>query len=679
MKTDIVLDFETVSACDLKEAGSARYAEDPTTAILCLCFEDKSTGTILPWRPDKPDNRETLRFLAADPEIIFVAHQAGFEKDIWRAIMVREFGFPDVPNERWHDTLAVCAQKGLPLDLETVVAELGIPGEKDMDGSKLVVSLSKINKKTGMRPEITPEIMDRVVAYCTNDVLIERELHTKIGWLQKSERPVWLLDQKINERGIMIDMDYVRACQKIVDEATVPLAEEFGDITGGLRFGQIAKIGDWLNSRDVFLPNLQKETLKIYLGGDIDDDEEDETFSGDDGDGGVAGRVPDDVRRALEIRQLIGSAAIKKLGRMATCVCDDGSARRTLQYHGAGPGRWAGRIFQPQNFPRPFLKDAAGDMIEQGPLVAAIMTGDWEYVQAMIGPPVHAVVHGLRHALVPRPGCTFVSGDYSQIEARIVLALAGQTDKVDLFVKLGSKIYGDMAQSIYGRPIDKKRDLAEYTIGKNTILGCGFQMGWKKFRARYCPDQNEAFAQRVIKTYREEWAPEVPKLWRALEEASLLTAWTKQPHEAYGVEYRIEGDWMTARLPSGRKLFYYRPTPCRKAMPWSTPEKPDIRDAWYYIARKGGVFKRVDMFGGIETENVVQALARDVLVEATFRLEANGFPIVLTVHDEDLGDVPNARVDERAFTEIMNDSSEWIRSLRIPIGVETWVGDRYRK
>lgn len=248
-----------------------------------------------------------------------------------------------------------------------------------------------------------------------------------------------------------------------------------------------------------------------------------------------------------------------------------------------------------------------------------------------------------------------------------------------LFVAKKPHPYADMAQQIYGKPIDKHNDLAEYTIGKNTVLGCGFQMGWRKFYARYCPDQTPEFAEKVIRVYRTEWAPKVPKLWAGLEEAALLTVYSGEPHEAYGVTYRIEGAWMTAELPSGRKLYYFKPTRCRKVMPWSTPERQDIRDAWYYYAFKQGRMKRIDAFGGLLTENVVQALARDLLVAASFKLEANGYPIVLTVHDEDLGEIEQSRIDEKAFCAIMAEGTDWSKAIGIPVGVESWSGGRYRK
>lgn len=666
-----VLDFESRSACDLKLAGAWAYAAHWSTEILCLSFEYGSR--VRTWAPPGGLGASmTLQCLIADPDVLFVSH-GDFERAIWHEIMVPHYGFQPLPNEKWHDTMAAAAQKQLPLDLDTLARVLKLPEQKDREGSRFTKLMSKLGPDGNY--DNSPASLQRVYTYCEQDIATERAVLNKVGWLQPSERPVWLLDQTINQRGIRIDLDYVRSCQKIVDEATEPLAKEFTALTGGTTFTQVAKIRGWLLEQGVHLPDLKKETVAEVLGHDVDGDGDGDV---DDHGPGSGTLLPSGARRALEIRQLVGSAAIKKLPRMAACVSPDGRARGLLQYHRAGPGRWAGRIVQPQNFPRPSLKDDDGNLLHVDTIVSALQTGDWRWVEMMLGSgAVEAVVTGLRHALIAAPGHEYLSGDYMQIEARIVLALAGQFDKVALF--LTGTPYVDMAQSIYKRPISKKNDIAEYTIGKNTVLGCGFQMGAPKFFARYCPKQSMEFAKGVIDNYRQEWAPLVPKLWRALEHAACDTVWSGQPHEAYGVEYRLEEGWLTARIPSGRKLYYWNPQKVVRVMPWRDDEGREVKKAaWTYQAIKQGQWRTIDAFGGLLTENVVQGLARDVLVCAMFKLEANNFPLVLTVHDEALAE-PLANADELAYKQIMEDTAPWVKALRVPIGVETWRGDRYRK
>jgi DNA polymerase len=308
-------------------------------------------------------------------------------------------------------------------------------------------------------------------------------------------------------------------------------------------------------------------------------------------------------------------------------------------------------------------------------LVAAIKTGDAEYVRLLFGEPINAVVNGLRHCIVAAPGRLLESSDLKQIQARIVLALAGQYDKVAL-MEGGATPYVPMAESIFKRKINKAVDIQEYTIGKNTILGCGFGMGALTFRRRYCPMQSIEYAQRAIDTYRQEFAPLVPKLWRGLEEASTRAVWDRVAYEAYGIQYKLEDGWLTCRLPSGRKIWYYDPRPVRKAMPW---DKDDIRPSFEYSCWKMGQWIRRTGYGGLETQNVVSGIARDLLVNGMFNIENAGHPMVFNVHDENIAEVPEEKADIKQFDKFMTDVPQWAKTYRIPVASDCWSGPRYRK
>lgn len=673
---ECIPDFETSSACDLKMAGSWRYSEDPTTEVLCLAFkwrvqrDDKTWRPWLKavWFPGQP-SRE-LDLLITDPSCIFIAHNTGFEKAIWRNIMVPLYGFPNLPNSRWHDTLATCAMKVLPQELDRVCSVLNLENQKDMEGRRLTLSLSKFDKK-GNSPVRTPQIMARVGQYCMGDVDAQAELHERIGYLTPEERNVWLMDQRINERGVFLDRPLIRKMQEVVDKASGPMIAEFKDLTGyGLN--QNAKVLAWVHAQGVALPNMQKETLAKILGEDIDGEEDDADM--DEFDNLPVLNLPDHVRRVLRIRQLIGSASVKKLAKMEASVCADGCARGLLQYHGAGPGRWAGRLLQPQNFPRGTIK-LGGEAPDPDLVVQTLMTGDPEYVEMVLGPPVECVVSALRHTLIARPGRVYVAGDFSGIQARSVLAVAGQYDKVDIMAA-GGPIYEDMAESIYNRPINKKNDPEERQVGKNTVLGAGFGMGAKKFHAKYCPNQTMEFAQSVIDAYRKAWAPQVPKLWYGLEGAAVRCVHQRKTTDAYGFEFDLEDMWLTVRLPSGRKMWYFNPQPVKRAMPW---DKNDIRPGFTFQAMKQGQFTTVNSFGGQLTENVICGIEADLMRAAIFKLEANGYPVVMLVHDEIIAEPLTQDANEVAFKEIMCDSPAWCKELRIPVAVEGWINDRYKK
>lgn len=672
-------DFETASATDLKKAGAWRYAECPTTEIFVFGYTVMGESKKF-WHPG--DDPTELMTLAADDSVTFIAHNAGFEKAIWRKIMVPVYGFPDIPNSRWHDAMAVCAMKGLPQDLDRVTMVLRLPHTKDKLGSNFTKNLSKPNKKTGMLDR-SPEARRRVDEYNGQDLDAEVGVHARVGWLPPGERSVWLLDQRINERGVRLDLDYISACREIVYRASVPLQREFTEITG-LEVTQAVKLKQWVLDQGVQVPDMKKETLDALLGNSDDEDSGSDGNEADDQQGDPDSvnptvELPEGVRRALGIRQLIGSASIKKLARMEGCVLSDGRAYGLLQYHGAGPGRWAGRLFQPHNFPRGTLKENIGGDKEQSipveTVVEALMSRDPEYVEFMLGkPPVECVVSGLRHSIISNPNRILCAGDFSTIELRVLLALAGQTDKVDLIAS-GQDPYCDMATLIFGYTVVKAM-LHERQYGKNSVLGLGFGMGGPKFQFKYAKDMPIERCKEIVGIYRETWAPAVPKLWYGLEKAALTAVWEKRPTEAYGVEYRLEDGWLSARLPSGRKLWYWNPQPVKRPMPW---DDTDIRRAWTYQAMKMGQLKTIDAYGGHLCENVVQALARDIMVAAMFKAERNGFPVILTVHDELLTEPERGSADEKALDQIMCDRPEWAKALSIPIKTETWVGERYRK
>ena len=661
---EVDLDFETASHCDLKKAGAWRYSEDVTTEVLCLSY--KHGPAIRTWRPT--DSRNDLAELANDPGVIFVAHNAGFEKAIWRNIMVRDYGLPDIPNSRWECTMAGCAMRAIPQDLDRATLVLRLQNRKDKEASSFTKKLSKPNRKGYY--DRSKESLLKVYNYCEQDVRAEHDLHKYLGPLPQGERNVWLLDQRINERGILLDQPFIIAAQKIVDDASVPLIEELKQITGGLKPTQVGKFKDWINAQGVWIDNLSKEVVAALLGDDEGEDTEiDEDVDLDE----IV--LPPDVRRALKIRSLIGSASVKKLKRMTLCTGMDGRVRGTTQYHAASPGRWGGRLFQPHNFPRGTVKNAQGEKFTPEEMVSAIMTADYENVEFTIGPAVESVVSALRHAIIASPGKVLLSGDFAGVEARLVLSASGQEDKRDLLAS-GKSAYCDMGETIYKRPIDKKKDFDEYQVGKNSVLGLGFQMGWKKFKMKYGKGLSEDFCQQVVKTYREDWAPCVPKMWWGMQEATLNTVRTGKPHEAYGALFQLEDRWLTMRLPSGRKLWYFNPQLVKRAMPW---DATDIRMAWSYQQMKSGQWRTIDAYGGLITENYIQGLARDLMVNAMFKLEKNGFPIILTVHDEIVCEPLAADADEKAFQQVMTESPPWATAMKMPIAVETWMGNRYKK
>ena len=675
----VEIDFETRSLCDLKSCGADRYSQDESTDIICLCID---TGAYkFTWVPEYGLNHEINGFCRQE-DIIWVAHNAAFEQAIWRNIMVPVYGFPPIPIERWACTLAACAYKGYPLALDKAGRALRLNMNKDKEGNKLTLSMSKIDKKTGNVPELTPQIRQRIIQYCQQDVVVENGIMKRIGLLTGAEKKIWHLDQRINQRGVRLDMEFVEAAQVVVDRASAPLRDEFTALTGLTKVGS-PRLLEWCASNGTRLDNLQKQTLAKLL--EIDDDDSDAGYGSladeDNGGGGLlCDRMPENVRRVLEIRAMLAGSAIKKLKRMQQCVGYDGRARGLLQYHAAHSGRWGGRLLQPQNFPRESVKGLSPDDV-----VSAILSREPRVVQRETGlDPLEAVSRSLRHALIPDPGKTFLVGDYKSIEAVIILALAGHVDLANQLAG-GLPIYMRMAEQIYNKPpgtwtpddpglyklYKEVEHVQEYTIGKNTILGCGFQMGPEKFHNRYCSDQPIAFAEQVVETYRKKFAPKVPHVWYGLQEASLKAVQEGRSREAYGVRYEPVDGWMVAHLPNGWQKLWY-PQPRLSVGKFGDP-------AWQYMRARQNAWVPVDMYGGLEAENVVQALARGQLCGAIERLENANMPVVLTTHDECISEVDEDKADVVSFSHVMEQRSAWVEDLRIPIAVETWCGTRYKK
>jgi DNA polymerase len=645
-----LIDFETWSLADLPECGAWRYAEDWSTEILCAAFGEEGKPYL--YTEDNRDARYMLKGYALDPEVIFIAFNVQFERAIWHHCMV-PMGFPPLSRNRWHDIQATCAMRGLPLDLDNCLKALGLPG-KDMEGNKLIKQLSN------HRIEKTPEVLERIYTYAMSDWEVEWNLHNTVGFLPKSERKVWLVNQAMNDTGMCLDPDFIDACQLIIDKAVPPMVEEFKRMTG-LTPTQSMKLKQWCHENGAPLPDLKQETVERAL---------------------KDGELPEHVAEALELRALCSSSSIAKLGRMKAVINEDGRARGACQYHGTLPGRSAGRLFQPYNFPRGTVK-VDGEAPDPDVLVNVVRSGDPELVEQLIGPPVKTIVSGLRHCILAEKGKTLIAGDYAGIQARVVLALAGQHEKTAIMAA-GKDIYIDMAETIYKVPVDKKKDPEKRHIGKCAVLGLGFGMGAPKFNFQFAPKETRDMCERVVTTYRKEWAPGVPYLWYALEDASARAVhnpgkrYQAQSRDmAYPVFYQMEGPWLTCTLPSGRKLWYYDAQPDWQRVPWND----EVKRAWTYRAWKFGHMQRIHPFGGSITENVVMGIEVDIHRKGMQNLHKAGWPIVLEVYDEIVCEMP--RGDERKLAEqfeaMMLDQDEWVHQLRVPIATEVWTGERYRK
>jgi DNA polymerase len=693
----------------LKKHGISRYARDPSTYVLCLSYgtNPKEIDTWFPPVGGSVTNRTyppmpaLVRF-ALDNGWEFHAHNASFEQHIWWYIMHHQLGWDAVPSHRWRCTAAKAAYANMPRALEHVGIWVGLNDDgKDKEGHKLMKAMTVPSKATKNKPSTFIDDSDsheKLRRYNRQDVKVEINVDERLPFWPEQEQRIWLLDQKINQRGIPVDVDLCRGAMTLFKRAMANANQEIAMLTGDVvtKPTQAKRIVDWANRRGVNIGNLREATVKEAL---------------------KEKGVPKDVKRVLEIRQEAGSAAVKKYQATIDCADDDGRARDLLLYYGAGPGRWAGKKLQPHNFKRGV--SAPEDLCQ------AITLGDYEFFQAMAKALVDAdeartqakrvakdkpdlknfyVGHSVKKdaegnpvpqtdvipllkatvkSIIKAPkGRKLIISDFSGIEARVLQWLAGNERACRMF-REGADIYVDMACKIYGcEPSDiidpATGDIYPHMkdrrqIGKVAILGLGYGMGAAKFVATVWAQVgikiDLPFAQKVVDAFREN-NPEVTTLWHRLEKACVRTLRTGEHLRFYGgkLETKMQGKWLCVRLPSGRWLHYYGARLVKEDGKYG--EQYRIR----YLQKKG----LDETYGGKLVENVVQAISRDLLCDAMFRLDGAGHDIVMHVHDEIVVEADANDSNAEAFVhEAMRTVADWAAGC--PVGAETHSSVRYSK
>lgn len=636
MTPEIIIDFETRSRRDLRKVGAWRYAEDPTTEVLCLAYVvgDGEPGLWVPGMPEPAWLRGA---------VALVAHNAMFEQAIWEKIMAPRYGWPPMPPECWRDTMASCGYKAAPLKLEKAVGVLGLEHQKDMAGNRLLNQITKPGKAGKFDEDFGK--YERVYDYCAQDVRAERGLWQRLGPLPADEQRLWELDQKINRRGVRLDLPAIHAAKAVVAQVEDKLLGEFEGLCPGLRPSQRDKFMEWLGAEGLHMVDLQAETVDAVL---------------------REKGLPEKPRRALEIRSILSLASVKKLDAMLSCVCSDGRARGLLQYHGATTGRWAGRLFQPQNFPRGKYH------ADPGSIIGAVMQRDADLLNMIYGDAMQAVSDALRPLMTAGEAREFACVDFSAIEAVVLACLAGETWKIEAF-RRKVDIYCETASGMFGRKVTKETDPEGRQVGKICELAFGYQGGvgaWRNFDPSDRTDEE-------IDGYKTAWRekhPSITAFWRGVEDAAVGCALTGKPRSYRGIEFAMQGGYLTCRLPSGRLLWYNDPKIVWKPVPWDDDEE---RPALQYKAWRYGAWRTIDAYGGMLTENIVQAVARDILVQAMWACEREDYPMVLTVHDENLTEPRAGFANMKTLIEIVTTPPAWAKDW--PINAAGWIGQRYRK
>lgn len=633
------VDIETYSSADLAEVGVYRYAEAPDFQVLLIGYSIDD-GPVMVHDCTEPGcwPRDFLWALT-NPDVVKVAYNANFERTCLAAELEEE-----LPPEQWRDTMINALEHGLPGSLAAAGTALGLPEEqlKDPRGKALIQYFCKPCRPTranGGRtrnyPLHDPDKWKLFIEYNRQDVVTEMAIEKKLDAqtpVTPDEWRLWQLDQRMNDRGVRLDVPMIEQIVRFDEQRREELQQEARELTGLRNPNSLAQLKAWLGENGVPVDALRKDDLEALLKREL----------------------PVKVRRVLEIRQALGKTSTAKYSTMLQAVCRDDRLRGILQFYGANrSGRWAGRLVQTHNLARNSLKDL--DLARE---LAA--EGDFDTMQTLFGETAFVFSELIRTAFIPSEGRCFVVSDFSAIEARVIAWIAGEQWTLDAF-KAGEDIYCRTASMMYHVPVEKHGQNKELRQkGKIAVLACGYGGGVNAMKAM---DKGGSIPEEELQSVVDQWRdanPNIVKLWRTCELAA-RTAITE--HRAVSVRgglivYRYYRGNLYVRLPSGRQLCY-----------WGCRLKPDPakgRDSIVYMGvnQTTKQWGETETYGGKLVENIVQAVARDCLAVAMQRVTAMGYEIVMHVHDEMIVDVPLEDTDALAkINEAMGDPIGWAPGL----------------
>ena len=626
----INLDFEVRSFIDLPDRGLDVYAKDDSTEVICMAYSIDG-GPVKLWTPETA----LPQFMYAE-NTIFQGWNVAFEVNIMRHVL----GI-NVPWERTRDTMAWAAANNCPQSLEEAAIFLGTADQKDPIGKRLIQKLCKPHKGEFNKD---PVLLKQMYDYCVSDVKAEMAIGALLRPLTASEQEVYTLTQQINDRGVPVDpKELHNACKAVVD-AQASLDAECVALTG-CKPSERAKLLKWVRDRGLLIDDLTAETVSAKL---------------------VDTNLNSTVRRALELRQEGSQTSVAKYSKMGE-IQDEGRIRNTLVYHGASTGRWASRGgLNLQNIARPTISDEEIELAI--PRIFDQATGTMQQLSSVV-----------RAAIKSPPGKTFVDVDFSSIENRVGVYLAGQKDKVELFRKGLDEYKVFASESLYRVPYDEvTKDQRQ--VSKSAVLGAMFGQGAKglvKYAEGMGVKLSEGQAKNAVDGYRSSYA-KVKLLWAQCESAAIDAV--QNPGVGYMAGSKIKMKcgkgalWM--QLPSGRLICWQRPELELLTTPWGSEKLGVTVHSQNTYTRQ---WTRNPLIGSSIFQSAVQGTARDFLADATLNITKAGYEVINLIHDEVLllvdEDGSDAALDD--VIKIMTTPPAWAPDF--PLAAEGWVSKRYKK
>ena len=648
--TILSIDLETFSSVDIKTCGAYKYVASPDFEIILFGYAiedgpvhvvDLATGEEIPL---------VIQILLTNEEITKTAYNANFE----RLCLNKHFGI-EIPIEQFKCTAVHALTLGLPGKLEEGAKVLNMEQQKDTSGKALIryfCQPCKPTKANGMRtrnlPEHAPEKWEQFKEYCRQDVVVERDIRKRLEKypVPAAEHKLWCLDQKINDTGIRIDTQLVNNAIACDLEFQQRKTEEAKKLTGLENPNSVAQLKTWIFSEDwTDVDSLNKETVAELI-----KTTQNET-----------------VKKMLELRQEMAKTSVKKYDAMVRAVRDDERVRGLFQFYGANrTGRFAGRIVQFQNLPKNSMKDL--DMARQ-----IVRSGDFETLEMLFDSVPNVLSQLIRTAFIPSDGCIFLVSDFSAIEARVIAWLAGEQWRMEVFRTHG-KIYEASASQMFhvplesitkANPLRQKGKVAELALGYAGGPGALISMGALK------QGLTEEELPGLVSTWRAA-NPAITRLWKDVEKAAISAVRDKKIVQLqYGLVFSFESGILFIKLPSGRRLAYY------KAAVETDKRFNRPKLTYWGMDQVKKVWTKIDTYSGKLVENLVQAIARDCLAEALIRVDAAGYRIASHVHDEIVCDVHIGQGSLEELNEIMGQPISWAPGLPVP--ADGFSGFYYKK
>lgn len=683
-------DHETFSACDLKAHGVSRYARHPSTEILMTAYAFDN-GPIQQWVPAECQRMPAdLREALDDPAVIKSAWNKPFEWTIWTHVAgIR------TPHSSWRDTMVMALACSLPGSLGAAGGVVGLPADKakDAEGKRLIREFCLPRKPTKAKPWTRtewfhePDKWQKFLDYNRQDVEAERAIAKKLRPydLPPHEWDLWFLDQEINEAGLPINMRVVENALRIIEDCTKVRLDRLIEITGLDNPNSPKQLLPWLREQGYPFEDLKKGHVARAL----------EVAKEQQLDNPVWGDASEQTYvEALEIRQEISKASVKKFAALYEATDSDGRLRNTLQFAGAGrTWRWAGRRYQAQNLARPvkYLENCQAEAVRDLEML------DSEMIESLYKKPFDLLSTCVRPVVQAPEGYMLVDADLNAIENRVLGWMSGDEKILDVFRNKRDP-YIDFATYMFHRPYDELyheykvlKDGTKRTTAKPGVLGCGYRLSAGAEFENETTGEIEATgllgyawamgvkltkeqAEHSVKTWRETFEDAV-QYWYTIEEASKKCVRTGKRTEAGPVYFDRAGPFLRMGLPSGRHLHYVRPRLEDKVMPWGKTKET----LTYEGLNDKNQWVRIQTHGGKLTENGDQAISRDLLAVGMMRGKKQGLDIRLHVHDQIVSLALKAEASDHLaiMKQCLSEPVPW--ALDLPLGCAGFTSPIFMK